>query len=129
MRGFGPRKVLGPGSWVLGLGPARQLPSLDTERDNPYLGFMNVELTPDQLAFMRQAIKSGRFRSEEEAVQQALALWEERERTRAEILAAVDDAETSLARGMGRVLTETSIPALLEDVKQRGRKRLAAVTI
>lgn len=86
---------------------------------------MNVDLTPDQLAFVRQAIKGGRFRNEEEAVQQALALWEERERTRAEILAAVDDAEESLTRGLGRALTESSIPTLVEEVKQRGRTRLA----
>jgi len=33
---------------------------------------MNVELTPDQRAFIRRAIESGRFRREEEAVQEAL---------------------------------------------------------
>lgn len=86
---------------------------------------MNVELTPDQRAFVRQAIKSGRLAREEEAVQQALALWEERERTRAEILAAVDDAEASLARGHGRALDESSVQTLLDNVKQRGRARLA----
>jgi putative addiction module CopG family antidote len=59
---------------------------------------MNVELTPDQRAFVRRAIESGRFAREEEAVQEALALWEERERRRLEILAAVDEAEASLAR-------------------------------
>jgi putative addiction module CopG family antidote len=85
---------------------------------------MNVELTPDQRAFVRQAIESGRFQREEEAVQQALALWEERERSRTEILAAVDDAEASLARGAGRALTESSVRALVEDVKQRGRTRI-----
>lgn len=84
---------------------------------------MNVELTPDQRAFVRQAIKSGRLAREEEAVQ--LALWEERERTRAEILAAVDDAEASLARGHGRALDESSVQTLLDNVKQRGRARLA----
>jgi len=85
---------------------------------------MNVQLTPDQRAFVSQAIESGRFQREEEAVQEALALWEERERTRAEILAAVDEAEVSLARGAGRALTESSVPALVEDVKQRGRERI-----
>jgi putative addiction module CopG family antidote len=43
---------------------------------------MNVELTPDQRAFVQRAIESGRFSGEEEAVQEALALWEERERRR-----------------------------------------------
>jgi putative addiction module CopG family antidote len=57
---------------------------------------MNVELTPDRRAFAQRAIESGRFSSEEEAVQEALALWEERERRRLEILAAVDGAESLL---------------------------------
>jgi Arc/MetJ-type ribon-helix-helix transcriptional regulator len=87
---------------------------------------MEVQFTPDQKAFIRQAIESGRLRHEEDAVKEALSLWEERERTRAEILAAVDEAEASLARGEGRPITEESMRQLAEDVKQRGRARLAA---
>jgi putative addiction module CopG family antidote len=87
---------------------------------------MDVQLTPDQKAFVRQAIESGRLHREEEAVQEALTLWEERERTRAEILDAVDMAEASLARGEGRVITQESMHELAEQVKQRGRARLAA---
>lgn len=34
----------------------------------------------------------GRLRGEEDAVREALSMWEERERTRAEILSAVDEA-------------------------------------
>jgi hypothetical protein len=48
------------------------------------------------------------------------------QRTRAEILAAVDEAEASLARGEGRVITEQSMRDLAAEVKQRGRDRLAA---
>jgi len=87
---------------------------------------MEVHLTPDQQAFVRQAIETGRFRREEDAVREALSLWEERERKRAEILAAVDAAETSLARGNGRVITGQSMRELAEEVKQRGRLRLAS---
>ncbi|MBI3493814.1 MAG: type II toxin-antitoxin system ParD family antitoxin [Acidobacteria bacterium] len=87
---------------------------------------MKVELTPDQKAFVRQAIKSGRFRREEDAVHEALSLWEERERRRFEILAALDEAEASLARGEGIPITEESMKALAEETKQRGRARLAA---
>jgi putative addiction module CopG family antidote len=87
---------------------------------------MELHLTPDQKAFVRQAIQSGRLHREEDAVQEALALWEERERARAEILAAVDEAEASLARGEGRAITGPSMRDLADEVKQRGRKRLAA---
>ena len=86
---------------------------------------MDVQLTPEQRAFVRQAIESGRLQREEEAVQEALSLWEERERTRAEILAAVDEAEASLARGEGRPITQESVRTLAESVKSRGRARLA----
>lgn len=87
---------------------------------------MEVQLTPDQEAFVRQAIESGRLRREEDAVKEALSLWEERERSRAEILAAVEEAEASLERGEGRIITEESMHELAEEVKRRGRARLAA---
>ena len=87
---------------------------------------MEVQLTVDQQAFARQAIESGRLHREEDAVREALSLWEERERRKFEILAAVDEAEASLARGEGRVITQQSMRDLAEAVKQRGRTRLAA---
>lgn len=91
-----------------------------------YNGAMNVELTPDQRDFVRKAIESGRISGEEEAVQQALVLWEERERRRLEILAMLDEADASLARGEGIAITDESMKALAEDVKQEGRRRLTA---
>ena len=75
---------------------------------------------------MRQAIESGRLHRPEDAVEEALRLWEERERTRAEILAAVDAAEASLDRGEGIEVTEQSMRELADGVKQRGRARLEA---
>lgn len=87
---------------------------------------MNVALTQDQRAFIRQAIERGRFNSEDEAIQEALLLWEKRERLRAEILVALDDAEIALARGEGRLITQDSMKSLAAAVKQRGRRRLSA---
>lgn len=85
---------------------------------------MNVQLTPDRQAFVQRAIKSGRLSHEDEAVQEALALWEERERRRGEILAALDEAEASAAQGEGRPITEESMKVLAAEVKERGRRRL-----
>ena len=87
---------------------------------------MEIQLTPDQKAFVRQAIESGRLQREEDAVQEALAVWEKRERTGAEILADVGEAERSLANGEGRIITKQSLRDLAEEVKQRGRKRVKA---
>lgn len=86
---------------------------------------MEVQLTVDQKAFVRQAIESGRLHREEDAVREALALWEDRERARAEILAAVDAAESSLSGGKGRIHTRQSMRELAQAVKQRGLARLA----
>jgi putative addiction module CopG family antidote len=88
---------------------------------------MEVHLTPDQEAFIREAIGTGRFHREEDAVREAMLLWEERERRRLEILAAVDQAEASLARGEGRrITTREEVAQLADDIKRRGMARLSA---
>ena len=87
---------------------------------------MEISLNQDQEAFIRQAIESGRFHRKEDAVQEALSLWEERERKRAEFLATLHDAKASLARGEGRTITQESMRNLAEDVKRRGLARLTA---
>jgi len=85
-----------------------------------------VQLTPGQQAFVRQAIDSGRLLRAEDAVKEALSLWEERERRRLELLVAVDLAEASLARGEGRrVTTREEVTQLAADIKRRGIARLA----
>jgi Arc/MetJ-type ribon-helix-helix transcriptional regulator len=87
---------------------------------------MDVQLTSDQKAFARRAIESGRLHGEEDAVREALALWEERERQRITFLATLDSAKASLARGEGHVITQESMRQLAEEVKERGRARLIA---
>jgi Arc/MetJ-type ribon-helix-helix transcriptional regulator len=95
-------------------------------RVSPTLKAMDVQLTPGQKAFARRAIESGRLHSEQDAVQEALALWEERERQRTEFLLTLDDARVALARGEGRVITQQSMQQLAQEVKERGRARLLA---
>jgi len=88
---------------------------------------MEVKLTDDQKAFVREAIESGRYSREEDALREALSLWEIRERRRAEILAAVDQAEASFARGEGRrITTREQTAQLAGEIKRRGLSRLAA---
>lgn len=88
---------------------------------------MEVQLTDDQQTFVRQAIERGRYTREEEAIEDALALWEERERRRLEILVAVDFAEASFARGEGDfVTTDAQADHLFEQVKSEGLRLFAA---
>ena len=91
------------------------------------LRHMEVNLTPDQEAYIRQAIETGRLRRKEDAVQEAMLLWEERERRKLEILVAVDQAQASLSRGEGRrITTHEEATQLVADIRGRGTVRLAA---
>jgi Arc/MetJ-type ribon-helix-helix transcriptional regulator len=85
---------------------------------------MEVTLNPEHAAFVRNAIAAGRISREEDAVQEALDLWTERQRRREEILAVVDRSDASLAEGKGRVITAESMRELAKDVKSRGREWL-----
>lgn len=87
---------------------------------------MHVDFTPDQHVLLRRAIEAGRFHSADEAVKEALCLWEQRERGRAEFLATLDEASAQIARGEGIPITQASMRELADDVKRRGRERLAA---
>ena len=85
---------------------------------------VRITPTPEQEAFIREAIASGRFQTAEDAAREALRQWEERERCRTELMVELDAAEASLARGAGRSLTSPSIQEFVDEVKQRGRSRL-----
>lgn len=87
---------------------------------------MDVQLTSEQKAFVRRAIESGRLDTEADAVQEALALWAERERQRTEFALSLEDARASILRGEGRVITQESMRELAAEVRERGRARLIA---
>jgi Arc/MetJ-type ribon-helix-helix transcriptional regulator len=85
---------------------------------------MQIDLTAEQQDFIRRAIESGRFERPEDAIRQAMALWVERERRRAEILAAVDMAKASIDRGEGIEITRESMRTLTDEVKRHADKSL-----
>jgi hypothetical protein len=98
------------------------LPELDTSQLPFYAKSVEVELTPGQKAFIRQAIETGRLHREEEACpygrSTSAVAWK--------LLAAVDKAEASLARGEGRtIMTYDGVTQLVADVKRRGIARLS----
>jgi Arc/MetJ-type ribon-helix-helix transcriptional regulator len=81
--------------------------------------------TPEQEAFIKEGIASGRFQSAEDAARQALLQWEEYQRRRATLLLELDCAEASLARGEGYVLDSAeSIQEFIEDIKREGRAEM-----
>jgi putative addiction module CopG family antidote len=86
---------------------------------------MHFELTPAQNSFVDLGIQEGRFRDTDEAVRQALAQWEKRERERVELLASLDLAEQSLDAGEGETYSSETLHELVEAVQVRGIARLA----
>jgi putative addiction module CopG family antidote len=86
---------------------------------------MEIELTPEQRSFVHLAIEQGRIQSAEDAVKDALTLWEERERARAELIAEIDAGEDSFEGGAILPDSEESIAKWIDGVKQRGRAKLA----
>ena len=80
---------------------------------------MSSVLPPELQSFIADGIASGRFRSEDEAIVEGLNLLRGRERKlealRADIQIGVDEADAGLVS-----------PLDIDDIKRRGRERLAA---
>jgi putative addiction module CopG family antidote len=86
---------------------------------------MQIQLTPEQNSFVALGIQEGRYRDSDEAVRQALAQWEKRERARIELLSSLDLAEQSIDAGEGEDYTSETLHKLIESIQQRGSARLA----
>jgi len=86
---------------------------------------MNVSLTPELEELIKQKVAGGMYGSSSEVIREALRLLKERdeyqqmrlEQLRADIQIGLDQ----IARGRVRPLDEE----VIEDIKQRGRRRLA----
>jgi len=90
---------------------------------NTNLRDMEVQLTPDQEAFVQKAVASGRYPSAEAAVRDAMARWEDGERSRVELLAALDEAEADLKSAEFSDYTNATLPQLADELKHEARQR------
>ena len=82
----------------------RRYESLDRASRFPRLHQWKLARLPTRKALSARPSTPDGLRARRNAATQAMALWEERERRRAEILARVDEAEAALARGEGTVI-------------------------
>ena len=91
---------------------------------------MQIELTPEQDDAVRHAIEAGRIARPEDAVAQAVADWVERERQRVELLASLDAAEVSIARGAGVVIeTDDELDAFFDEIMAESSVHAVATNI
>lgn len=84
---------------------------------------MKLDLTPEQTAFIKHAIVSGRYLAPEEAINDAMELWLNRERARMEITASLDAAEADIAAGNYACYSAKELPGLADDLKHKARQR------
>ena len=85
---------------------------------------MNVSLTPELERLVQRKVKSGEYQTASEVIREGLRLIKERDKQawlRAEIQKAIDEID----RGEYTEYTEENLHELFEDVKRRGRERLA----
>jgi len=88
---------------------------------------MEITLTPDQEALIEYGVEKGRFKDSREAVAKAIALWEELERDRMELLLSLDQAEADIAAGNFIECDEEGFKDPAEQIKREGRLRRAAL--
>ena len=88
---------------------------------------MEVTLTPTQEVLIQRAIELWRYRSAEEAVQDAMSRWEERERQRIDLTTDIGRAEMDLKSGYYTDYTDDTLPLLAEELKREARQMRVAV--
>ena len=82
---------------------------------------MEIPISPEKEAFIKQAVASGRYRTAEDAVGDALERWEREERNRIELLASLDEGEADLEAGQYTDHTNATLSKLAADLKREAR--------
>ena len=90
---------------------------------------MNVSLTPEMEQFINQKVETGIYHTSSEVVGEALRLLQQRDESdiqalRDQVMAGFADIES----GDFEEYDEQTTKQLAEDIKRRGRTRLASAT-
>ncbi|HLG98333.1 MAG TPA: type II toxin-antitoxin system ParD family antitoxin [Bryobacteraceae bacterium] len=88
---------------------------------------MEVKLTPRQEFLIQRAIEQGRYRSADDAVRDAMARWEERERERIDLTTDIGRAEADLKSGSYQDYTDDTLAFLAEELKREAREMRASL--
>ena len=81
---------------------------------------MNVSLTPQLEELVKKKVESGLYTSASEVMREALRLLDERDRLRS---MRIEELRTEIRKGLE---SGEPTPLNIEEIKARGRKRLAA---
>ncbi len=81
---------------------------------------MNISLTPQLEELVKKKVESGRYGSASEVMREALRLLEERDRLQA---LRFEELKAEIRKGLD---SGEPTPLNIQEIKARGRKRLAA---
>jgi Arc/MetJ-type ribon-helix-helix transcriptional regulator len=87
---------------------------------------MEIDLTPEQKFFVHLGVEQGRFKDSADAVNHALDQWVERERSRLELLAAIDAGDDSPEQDDIDLDSDEDLVEFIKSIEKLGRARLAA---
>lgn len=83
---------------------------------------MNISLTPQLEAFIKQKVETGMYTSVSEVVREALRLLEERDAVQA---VKLDALREDIRRGLTSLENGQGTPLNMDAIKAKGRERLA----
>jgi antitoxin ParD1/3/4 len=88
---------------------------------------MNVSLTPELEHLVNKKVKTGMYQTASEVIREGLRLLKERDDRLAQLRADIRAGFEAIERGEYEVYDERTTGSLAEDIKRRGRQRLAAM--
>lgn len=71
--------------------------------------------------FIEDSVRSGRFASRDDVVQQAIELLEQREQALEQLRTSTDEADEDIRRGRYTEYSDDSLPQLGDELKREGR--------
>src|SRR5262249_9024628 len=86
---------------------------------------MNLSLTPELEKLVNEKLKTGMYQTASEVVREGLRLLKDRDEREAHLRAQVRAGFEAIERGEYETYDESTTKNLAEDIKRRGRKRLA----
>ena len=86
---------------------------------------MNVSLTPELEKLVNEKLKTGMYQTASEVVREGLRLLKDRDERKAQLRAQVRAGFDAIERGEFETYDESTTNGLADDIKRRGRKRLA----
>jgi len=86
---------------------------------------MNVSLTPQLERLIQRKVKTGMYQTASEVVREALRLLDERDAEFKKLKADIQEGLDQIERGEYTEHDDASLKDMFEDIKTRGRKRLA----